>query len=86
MPQAGAVALARAAVAEPIAGPDRADPLTRRELEVAQLVAGGRTNRQIGRTLGIAEKTTEVHVHNIIRKLGACSRAEVAAWVARREA
>jgi predicted ATPase/DNA-binding NarL/FixJ family response regulator len=86
MPQAGAVALARAAVAEPIAGPDRAGPLTRRELEVAQLVAGGRTNRQIGRTLGIAEKTTEVHVHNIIRKLGACSRAEVAAWVARREA
>jgi non-specific serine/threonine protein kinase len=56
-------------------------PLTRREREVAALVATGRTNRQIGRTLGIAEKTAEVHVHNIMGKLGARSRAEVAAWV-----
>lgn len=56
--------------------------LTRREHEVATLVRRGRTNRQIGRQLGIAEKTAEVHVHNIIRKLGASSRAEIAAWVA----
>lgn len=58
-------------------------PLTEREHQVALLVAHGRTNRQIGRELGIAEKTTEVHVHHIIGKLGARSRAEVAAWVAR---
>jgi DNA-binding CsgD family transcriptional regulator len=56
--------------------------LTPREQQVAVLVASGRTNRQIGRELGIAEKTTEVHVHNIIRKLGARSRAEVAARTA----
>jgi ATP/maltotriose-dependent transcriptional regulator MalT len=74
-----AAALARRVLAPP------ADPpggrLTRRELEVAGLVARGRTNRQIGRALGIAEKTAEVHVHNIIRKLDARSRAEIAAWV-----
>jgi DNA-binding NarL/FixJ family response regulator len=52
-----------------------------RERQVARLVAGGSTNRQIGQALGIAEKTTEAHVHNIIRKLGAQNRAEVAARV-----
>ncbi len=55
--------------------------LTTRELQVAHLVADGSTNRQIARSLGIAEKTTEAHVHNIIRKLGARNRAEVAARV-----
>ncbi|GAA4471822.1 LuxR family transcriptional regulator [Rhodococcus olei] len=56
--------------------------LTRREREVAALVARGRTNRQIARALGIAEKTAEVHLHNIAGKLGASGRAEVAAWFA----
>jgi predicted ATPase/DNA-binding CsgD family transcriptional regulator len=55
--------------------------LTTRELQVAHLVADGSTNRQIGRSLGIAEKTTEAHLRNIIRKLGARNRAEVAARV-----
>lgn len=58
--------------------------LTRREREVASLVATGRTNRQIGRALGIAEKTIEVHLHNIMNKLGAQGRAEVAAWAVAR--
>jgi non-specific serine/threonine protein kinase len=55
--------------------------LTERERQVADLVAVGHTNRQIGRALGIAEKTVEVHVHHVIAKLGARSRTEVAAWV-----
>jgi len=55
--------------------------LTRREAQVADLVAGGRTNRQIARALTISEKTVEVHVHNVIAKLGAQSRTEVATWV-----
>jgi DNA-binding CsgD family transcriptional regulator len=55
-------------------------PLTRRERQVAALVASGRTNRQIGRVLGISEKTAEVHLHDVMAKLGARSRAEVAAW------
>jgi non-specific serine/threonine protein kinase len=75
---AEAIALARAPA--PAVAPDPRSALTPREREVAGLVAEGRTNRQIGRVLGIAEKTTEVHVHNIIRKLGARSRTEVAVW------
>jgi DNA-binding NarL/FixJ family response regulator len=43
-------------------------------------VASGRTNRQIGRVLGISEKTAEVHLHHVMSKLDARSRAEVAAW------
>ena len=55
-------------------------PLTRREQQVAALVAAGRTNRQIGRRLGISEKTAEVHLQHVMFKLGVHSRAEVAAW------
>ena len=47
---------------------------------MAALVASGRTNRQIGRMLGISEKTAEVHLHHVMSKLDARSRAEVAAW------
>ncbi len=83
------VELARVAVgrraAEPVRGVPQASPLTGRERQVADLIAAGRTNRQIGRALGIAEKTVEVHVHHVITKLGAQSRTEVAAWVARSE-
>ena len=62
--------------------PERARPvsLTRRERQVAALVASGRTNRQIGRVLGISEKTAEVHLQHVMAKLEAHSRAEVAAW------
>jgi predicted ATPase/DNA-binding NarL/FixJ family response regulator len=55
-------------------------PLTPRERQVAALVASGRTNRQIGRVLGISEKTAEVHLHHVMSKLDVRSRAEVAAW------
>ena len=74
-----------AAGSAPEAAPEPIGPLTPREQQVAGLIRQGRTNRQIGRELGIAEKTAEVHVGNIIRKLGASSRAEIAAWVAARE-
>jgi DNA-binding CsgD family transcriptional regulator len=57
-------------------------PLTRRERQVAALVASGRTNRQIGRVLGISGKSTEVHLHHVMSKLEARSRAETAAWSA----
>jgi predicted ATPase/DNA-binding CsgD family transcriptional regulator len=60
-------------------------PLTPRERQVAALVASGRTNRQIGRVLGISEKTAEVHLHHVMSKLDARSRAEVAAWAATRQ-
>jgi DNA-binding CsgD family transcriptional regulator len=57
--------------------------LTRREAQVVALVAAGRTNRQIGSALGIAEKTAEVHLQHVMAKVGAHNRAEVAAWAVR---
>jgi len=53
--------------------------LTPRELEVLLLVADGRTNREIGETLFMAEKTASVHVSRILTKLGVRSRTEAAA-------
>jgi DNA-binding CsgD family transcriptional regulator/tetratricopeptide (TPR) repeat protein len=53
--------------------------LTRRETEVLALIAEGRTNRQIGETLFIAEKTASVHVSRILAKLGVTGRGEAAA-------
>ncbi|MCU1344505.1 MAG: helix-turn-helix transcriptional regulator [Acidimicrobiia bacterium] len=53
--------------------------LTAREAEVLSLVAGGRTNREIGAELFVSEKTASVHVSNILRKLGVSSRIEAAA-------
>jgi non-specific serine/threonine protein kinase len=58
--------------------------LTRREIEVAAHVAGGRTNREIARELMVAERTVETHLEHIFDKLGAQTRAEVAVWVTRR--
>jgi DNA-binding CsgD family transcriptional regulator len=57
-------------------------PLSPREREVAALIAEGRSNRQIGETLVISERTAEHHVESILSKLGFDSRAQVAAWVA----
>jgi non-specific serine/threonine protein kinase len=80
-----ALDLAGRVVPRPDAG--GADPvtLTARQQEVAALVAAGHTNRQIGRELGISEKTAEIHVHNVMARLGVPSRAGVAAWVASRD-
>jgi len=50
---------------------------------VLALVAQGRTNRQIGETLFISEKTASVHVSNILAKLGVANRAEAADTVHR---
>jgi DNA-binding CsgD family transcriptional regulator/sugar lactone lactonase YvrE len=56
--------------------------LTKREREVAMLVAQGLTNREIAATLFIAERTAESHLEQIRRKLELHSRVQVAAWVA----
>ncbi len=83
--QAAELALAVASGTAPTDA-DRSQPvpLTRRERQVAALVASGRTNRQIGRVLGISEKTAEVHLQHVMAKLDARSRAEVAAWAVTR--
>jgi len=54
------------------------DALTPRENEVLQLLARGRTNREIASTLVIAEVTAKVHVRHILKKLGVRSRTEAA--------
>jgi DNA-binding CsgD family transcriptional regulator len=57
-------------------------PLSAREFEVAELVAAGLTNRQIGERLVVAPKTVSAHITHILGKLGAARRAEIAAWCA----
>lgn len=60
--------------------------LTKREREVADCVARGLSNREIGRSLVISERTAEGHVQHILVKLGFISRAQIAAWFAGRSA
>jgi predicted ATPase/DNA-binding NarL/FixJ family response regulator len=57
-------------------------PLTPREVQVARLIAGGRSNKEIAAELVISQRTAENHVEHILTKLGFTSRAKVAAWVA----
>ena len=57
--------------------------LSRREIEVAKLVSQGLSNRDISAVLGVAERTVETHVQNILTKLDFHSRAEIATWVVR---
>ena len=54
------------------------DPLTLRELEVLRLVTAGRRNKEIALELGISENTVKYHLRNILEKLHAQSRTEVA--------
>lgn len=56
--------------------------LTRRQHEVAALVAQGLTNRDIAARLGIAVRTVDTHVEHILVKLGAANRVQIAARIA----
>ncbi|MDQ3628748.1 MAG: AAA family ATPase [Actinomycetota bacterium] len=60
------------------------EALTSREHEILQLVAQGRSNREIGGRLYISAKTVSVHVSNILAKLDAGGRTEAAAIARRR--
>jgi predicted ATPase/DNA-binding CsgD family transcriptional regulator len=64
----------------PPAGGATDDPLTRREQEVAALVARGFSNRHIAQELHLSERTIENHIANIMRKLGGGSRTKIASW------
>jgi predicted ATPase/DNA-binding CsgD family transcriptional regulator len=91
MPLAGALAVAKgdpAAVAaalggaggDPAGGAD-AKPLTRREREIAVLVADGLGNREIAERLVLSRRTVESHIEHIFSKLGLSSRTQLAGWV-----
>ncbi len=62
------------AVAQPL------DPLTAREEEVLLAVARGRTNTEIARELFVTLSTVKSHVANLMTKVGARNRVEVALW------
>jgi non-specific serine/threonine protein kinase len=59
-------------------------PLTKREQEVARLIAEGLSNREIAERLVIAKRTVDSHVEHILAKLAATSRLQIAGWVAER--
>lgn len=59
-------------------GPRRT--LTRRELEVAVLVAQGRTNRGVADQLHLSVRTVDTHVDHILTKLGFSTRTQLVAW------
>jgi DNA-binding NarL/FixJ family response regulator len=87
-----AYALSSAATSRPAAvaqsrrhGPGKdGSPLSRRELEVAKLVAHGLTNREVAETLVISERTADAHVANILGKLHLRGRAQIGAWIVER--
>jgi DNA-binding CsgD family transcriptional regulator/tetratricopeptide (TPR) repeat protein len=68
-------------LAESLSG-HRPGQLTRREREVAVLVAQGLSNRQIAAASHISERTVESHVQHILDKLGFANRTQIAAQVA----
>jgi len=57
--------------------------LTARQREVLQLVAEGRSSKEVAKILGIAVKTAEFHRHQLMRRLGLGSIAELAAFAVR---
>jgi DNA-binding NarL/FixJ family response regulator len=71
---------------KPLAGGKTSRPLTRREREVATLVAQGLSTRQIAQQLVLSERTVEKHVANLLKKLNLRSRNQVAARMAEHRA
>lgn len=65
--------------------PARSGELTRREREVAALVAKGLSNRAIARQLQLSERTAANHVQHILDKLGMDNRTQVSVWLSSEE-
>ena len=60
-------------------------PLSPREEEVLREIARGASNKEIARTLDIAETTVKIHVQHILRKLGLSSRVQAAVYASDRQ-
>ena len=67
----------------PVTTPAHPDGLTRREVEVLQLICDGMTDREIGENLFISIKTVGNHVSNILNKTSTANRTEAAAYATR---
>ena len=65
-------------VAERLAERMSGSDLTGRELEVLELIVGGRSNKEIGTALGISEATVKSHINSILGKLGVTDRTQAA--------
>ena len=76
--------LARVRALAPTPSPPLPDGLSGRELDVLRLVAGGRSNREIGAALFISEHTAAAHVRSILRKTACANRTEATAYAYRR--
>lgn len=59
---------------------ERAPELTRREEEILQMVAEGRSNADVARALWVTEQTVKFHLANVYRKLGVKNRTQAARW------
>ncbi|MEU1720155.1 response regulator transcription factor [Nonomuraea sp. NPDC005692] len=79
-PEAAEAMLSAPAPAAAVPGPA---PLTEREREVLALIAAGRSNREIARSLAVAEKTVKTHVSNVLMKLGVQDRTQAALYAVR---
>jgi DNA-binding CsgD family transcriptional regulator len=84
LPVADVIALARGEAAPPATG-SGGSALTKRELEVAALVADGLGNREIAERLVLSKRTVDAHLDHIFAKLGFSSRSQVAVWFSRRQ-
>jgi DNA-binding NarL/FixJ family response regulator len=62
-----------------------AGPLSKREQEIALLVAQGLTNKQIAAAVHISVRTVETHDQHILGKLGAATRTQIATWATQRK-
>jgi two-component system, NarL family, nitrate/nitrite response regulator NarL len=60
-------------------------PLSPREEDVLREIARGASNKEIARTLDIAETTVKIHVQHILRKLGLSSRVQAAVYASDRQ-
>jgi DNA-binding NarL/FixJ family response regulator len=64
----------------PAASAHRKKSLSAREIEVLRLLTQGMANKQIGRALGITERTVKVHVGSVFRRIGVTDRISAAMW------
>jgi len=80
---------ASVSAASPAEGPsslqdDAIGTLSPREHDILREISRGASNKEIARTLGIAETTVKIHVQHILRKLGLSSRVQAAVWASER--
>jgi DNA-binding NarL/FixJ family response regulator len=84
-PQVAEALVAQAGSTAALPSETHGPQLTAREREVLEQIAAGRSNREIARSLNLAEKTVKTHVSNVLMKLGVADRTQAALWAVRHE-